>query len=141
MNSIRDGLLPGATEQDGLTAPFWMGCEEGELRVQQCQDCRQRFFTPLPACPHCLSCDWKWIASPGTGTLYSYTVVSYIPASDRSVPFVLAAVDLDDGWTMTSNVIDCDPADVRCGMRLKVCFRPDAEGRVLPQFAPAADRD
>lgn len=139
MNEVRNALLPGATAHEELTAPFWKGCEEGELRVQQCQDCKTRFFTPLPACPSCLSRDWSWTTSPGTGTLYSFTVVSYLPGAARPVPYILAIVDLDDGWTITSNLVDCGLDEARCGLRVHVCFVKDQEGRVLPQFAPLTE--
>lgn len=122
-------------EPSELTRPFWEGCRQGELRVQRCDDCGRRFFTPLPACPACLSRNWAWVASSGAGTLYSFTVVRRPARPDRPVPYVIGLIDLDEGWTMMSNVVDCDPDRLRCGARVAVRFQPLSDEIVLPMFA------
>lgn len=136
MDSINDALGPREGLHDTLTGSFWQGCAEGELRVQQCGECETKFFTPLTACPSCLSRNWRWVRSPGTGTVYSYSVVEHIPGGGRPLPYVLIVVDLDDGWTITSNLVDCDPSDARCGMRVSVRFGLDPQGNAIPLFAP-----
>jgi len=123
-------------EPSDLTRPFWDGCREGELRVQECQSCRIRFFTPLPACPKCRGVDWKWVVSPGTGTLYSFSVVHRPALPDRATPYVLAAIDLDDGWTMMSNVVTDAPDTLRCDQKVAVRFVPVSDEITMPMFAP-----
>ncbi|MBL8999449.1 MAG: OB-fold domain-containing protein, partial [Gemmatimonadetes bacterium] len=54
------------------------------------------------------------------------------------VPYVLALVDLDEGLRFMCNVLRCDPAQVRIGMPVRVCFesRPGSEQKI-PQVEPA----
>jgi uncharacterized OB-fold protein len=76
------------------------------------------------------------VPSPGTGTLYSFTEVHRPPSPDVDLPYVLAIVDLDDGWTMLTNVVDYTSGELRCGQRVRVHFLDIGNGAVLPCFAP-----
>ncbi len=121
---------------DELTATFWAACDRSELLVQECQRCTRRFFVPEARCPECLANDWRWRPSDGTGTVYSFTVVHRSFTDELPPPYVVAAIHLDDGWTMMSNIVDCRPDDVHIGMRVRVSFTPTPDGRQLPRFAP-----
>jgi len=138
MTTIVEGRpLPEANE---LTQPFWDGCREHRLLVPGCDRCGNRFFVPQPICPACWSAEWHWAQSPGVGTIYTFTVV-YRPAHpDLRVPYVVIAVDLDDGWTMMSNLVDYPPEDVRIGQRVEVTFRA-VGGTTLPFFNPLPDKE
>ena len=85
----------------------------------------------------CLSTEWSWEPSPGTGSLYAFTEVHRPPSPDIPVPYVVAIVDLDDGWTMLTNLVDCEAADLRSGQRVRVRFAATTGGAVLPCFTPA----
>jgi hypothetical protein len=52
------------------------------------------------------------------------------------VPYVLAIIELDEGWRMTSNVINIDPKDVTVGMRVEVVFDDVTPEFTLPKFQP-----
>ena len=39
---------------------------------------------------------------------------------------------------MMSNVVDCEPGEVRIGLPVEVVFRDLAEGVTLPYFRPAS---
>jgi uncharacterized OB-fold protein len=54
------------------------------------------------------------------------------------VPYVAAIVDLDEGPRMMTNVVDCDPADLRIGMELVAVYRPLDDEFTVPVFVPAA---
>lgn len=123
-------------EPSRLTAPFWAGCRRGELTVQQCDRCGRRFFTPEPVCIHCFSSEWHWTRSEGLGAVYSFSVVHRAPDPSFSVPFVVAAVDLDDGWTMMSNIVDCSPDEVFVGLPVAVRFVVLNDTIALPCFTP-----
>jgi len=59
------------------------------------------------------------------------------PAFASHVPYVLAAVQLDEGPRIISNVIGCDPQDVEIGMAVIVEFQPpagSATGPAMPMF-------
>jgi uncharacterized OB-fold protein len=122
---------------DELTEPWWRACAEGRLTVQRCSACGTRFFVPETVCPSCWSAAWEWVPSEGVGEVYSYTVVERAASPNLATPYVLAIVDLDDGWTMMSNLVGCDPADVEVAMRVAVRFEAREGAGVLPVFAPS----
>jgi uncharacterized OB-fold protein len=117
-----------------LSQPFWDATREHRLVVPECGGCGTRFFVPEPVCPACGSTGWSWAPSPGTGTVYSYSVVHQPPSPGFDTPFVLAAVDLDDGWTILTHVVSCPPEDVMIGSRVRVSFTALNEDITLPTF-------
>jgi uncharacterized OB-fold protein len=75
--------------------------------------------------------------------VYSHTTVRRAPVPGFAPPYVLAVVDVDaddngDGWSMLTNVVGCDPADVHIGQRVRVRFEPIGGEIVLPMFSPTA---
>jgi uncharacterized OB-fold protein len=53
-------------------------------------------------------------------------------------PYVYAAIELEEGPMMVSNVVNCSPDGVRIGMPVRVVYRPISEHYTLPLFEPAA---
>ena len=125
--------LPRPSE---LSKPHWEGCREGELRAQRCDDCGQWVFIPKPVCPGCFSERLTWTASSGRGCVYSFTVVARPQQPSFEVPYVVAIVEMEEGWRLLSNVIDCDPAAVAIGMPVEVAFRRMSDEITLPYFRP-----
>jgi len=121
-----------------LSRPHWDGCRAGELRYQRCRDCGAAVFVPQPVCPGCFGDGLEWRASSGRGTVYSYTVVHRPQRPSFAVPYVVVIAELEEGWTMLSNLVDCDPADVRIGMPIEVTFRRMSDEITLPYFRPRA---
>jgi uncharacterized OB-fold protein len=75
----------------------------------------------------------------GRGVIYTYTVVhqQFVPAE---VPYVVVAVELDEGVRMVSNLIDGSPKDVRIGQRVEVAWEDMSPALALPRFrAVSAD--
>ena len=52
---------------------------------------------PSPFCPVCRSQGLAWVDLPGTGTVYTFTVVRHavLPIVREHVPYVIAVVELD----------------------------------------------
>jgi uncharacterized protein len=125
--------LPNPT---ALSQPYWQACARHMLTVQRCRQCGRCFFQPEVACQHCSSLEWDWVPSSGRGTLYSYSVVYRSPVPGMPIPFVFAAVEIDDGYAMFSNVVECAVDDVHIDMRLEVVFDDVAPGISLPKFRP-----
>lgn len=123
--------------EGGLTAGFWTAAARRELVRPVCRDCGRNFFTPQIACPACLSENWTYEPSSGRGTVYSATVVHKAPAPGFEVPFRLAVVDLEEGWSMLATIVDGP------GERLPAIGSPvevtwyEREGRTLPAFREA----
>jgi uncharacterized OB-fold protein len=116
--------------------PFWDGCAVGELRYQRCRACGHALFNPGPICRQCRSGDLDWQVSQGRGTIYSWTVSWQPPSPAFAVPYAPVIVNLDEGYQMLSNVIDCDTNDVLVGLDIEVDFRPVGDGVSLPYFRP-----
>ena len=95
-------------------------------------------FIPQPLCTRCQSDALEWVESTGRGTVYSHTVVHRPPRPAFAVPYVVAIVELDEGWHMLTNLIDCRPEEVCVGMPVEVAFRPASEAITLPYFRPRA---
>ena len=121
-----------------VSQPYWDGCRRGELLVQKCRDCGGLTFIPQVACMHCLSPELEWVRSSGRGTVYSYTVVWRPQMPAFEVPYVVAIIDIEDGYQMLSNIVDCDPATVHVGMPVEVKFEARSAEITLPYFRPRA---
>lgn len=126
--------LPSPT---AISRPFWEGCKGGKLLVQRCRDCEGLTFPPQPVCTRCLSPDTEWVEGAGRGAVYSYAVVWRPQTPAFKAPYVVAIIDLDEGYQMLSNVIDCEPSTVQVGMRVQVEFRIMSREITLPYFRPA----
>jgi uncharacterized OB-fold protein len=126
--------LPVASE---ISAPFWAACRENRLIFQRCRGCNAAVFIPSPCCTACMSGDLAWEQSSGRGSIYSYSVV-WRPQQPAFEPgYVAAIVQLDEGWKMLSNVVECDPSAVTVGMPVEVVFRRMSDEITLPYFRPA----
>jgi uncharacterized OB-fold protein len=49
---------------------------------------------------------------------------------------VLGVVDLEEDWSMLTNIVECDPADVEIGMTVTVTWLDIGDGLMLPVFRP-----
>ena len=130
---LGDIPLPVPSE---VSRPYWQGCRDGELLFQRCSDCGGATHTPAMICSHCLSRALVWEASKGAGTVSSWTMVHRPQTPAFVVPYAAVIVDVDEGFSMLSNVIGCRPADVRTGMRVQVEFHPKTDEITLPYFRP-----
>ena len=119
--------------------PFWEATRENRLIIQQCKDCKKHIFYPRISCPHCFSDNIEWVEPSGKGTVYSFTVVENNPPSAfvNDLPYVVAVVKLEEGVQMLSNIVDCDPAEVKCDMPVQVTFEILDDEFTLPKFKPA----
>ena len=118
------------------SAPHWEGARTGRLRVQRCRSCGEHVFIPQPTCTQCLSSELEWIESSGLGTLYSYTVVHRPQQPAFQTPYTVAIVEVEEGFFMLSNLVDCEEADIRIGMPLEVTFQAMSDEISLPYFRP-----
>ena len=126
--------LPRPTD---LSRPHWEGCREGVLRVQRCSTCNAVVFIPQPICTACQGDQLEWIESSGRGRVYSFTTVHRPPRPEFDVPYVVAIVELEEGWHMLTNIIGCAPETVHVDMPVEVSFERMSEEITLPRFRPA----
>jgi uncharacterized OB-fold protein len=125
---------------DDFTEAFWRAAQQRELLIRRCDDCGEAHYYPRPFCPGCWSVNVRWEPAGGRAVLYTYSTVyeNDLPPFAEQVPYVAAVVDLDEGPRMSTQVIDCEAADLRIGMPLEVAFRRVTDDVTLPVFRPAA---
>jgi len=113
---------------------FWQATAEQTLLIKECQACGEPHFYPRMLCPHCLSDRVEWNVCGGQGEIYSFSTMI-----GRDGPMhTLALVRLDEGVTLMTNLVDCDPRQLQIGQRVQAVFRALKEhGPVLPLFTPA----
>jgi len=118
--------------------PFWEGCKRHELLIQHCKNCGANIFYPKLYCSICLSPNMEWIRVSGRGRIYTFTVVyGYAPtAFTQDIPYVISVVKLDEGVQLMSNIVECEPSQLRCDMRVEVVFDDVTPEITLPRFRP-----
>jgi uncharacterized OB-fold protein len=121
-----------------LSQPYWDGARQHELRVLSCKACAHKFLPPADRCPKCLGKDLEWVAASGRGKVWSWVVFHqrYFPAFEADLPYNVAYVELDEGPRLMSNMVDCDPAEIRCDMPVEVVFDDVTPEITLPKFRP-----
>lgn len=121
---------------DPDSEPFWRAAGEGRLVIQHCPASGAYRHPPRPFVPGC-GFDWEWKEVPGSGAVYSFTVVH--PPADPAfaTPYVVAVVDLDEANVqMVGQLRGVAPQAVRIGMLVTTKF--DTLGEIgIPHFVPA----
>jgi acetyl-CoA acetyltransferase/uncharacterized OB-fold protein len=114
---------------------FWTSGADGTLRIQGCADCGTLVHPPVPACPVCRSRSSAPTAVSGRATVVGFTVNQHQWHPDLPAPYVIAVVALaeDPGVRLTTNIVGCDPGDVRVGLEAQVRFE-HVEDVWLPVF-------
>ncbi len=120
-----------------ITAPYWEAAAEGRFLLPRCRACEQFHHYPRHWCPHCWSNDLEWDTASGRATVVTFSVVHQPPSPAFEVPYVLAVVELIEGPTMMTNIVDIDPALVHIGMEVVVAFEWRGEFAV-PVFRPVS---
>lgn len=126
-----------------LTKPFWDGCREGQLQVQFCNICDQPWFPPAENCPRCLQEDWEWRALTGRGMIWSWIQMhqQYFPGWEPDeYPITIALIQLEEGPYMYTNLVNAEPAEIRCDLSVEVVFQPVTDELTLPFFEPSRSR-
>lgn len=127
MASIFETTVPTSNSE---TAPFWDALKEGRFLIKRCQSCQRTHYYPREHCPFCHSQETDWEPAAGKGTIYSYTVMR------REKPIrIVAYVELEEEVTILTNIVDCEPSEVRIGAEVRIVFRDVPGGHTLPGAA------
>ncbi|WP_395107995.1 Zn-ribbon domain-containing OB-fold protein [Actinomadura sp. SCN-SB] len=137
------GVFPAGLRQsfaDRHTQPFWDAARDGRLAAPKCDACGTFVLPPKPYCFECLGQDFTWTDLPGTGTIYTFTVVRHPlnPKLKDVVPYVSGVIELDGtqgaGARLMGNIFGADPDGVRIGDRVEVDFTPIGDDYAVMRF-------
>jgi uncharacterized OB-fold protein len=122
-----------------LSAPYWQGAKQHELRLQRCSDCGAWRFPPSERCADCLSKAVEWTAASGRGRIWSWISMHqrYYPAFEAELPYVVAYVQLEEGPKLMSNLIGVSEDEIACDLPVEVVFDDVTPEYTLPKFRPA----
>lgn len=142
---LRQGVFPPLQQDvlsDEYTEPFWQAAAEDRLVVPRCTKCGTFRLPPLPVCHECQSEGFDWFELPGTGTVYSFTVVRHPlhPGLADICPYVSGIVELDGtpgvGARLLVNIVDCEPAAVTIGTPVRIIFDHSYPRFPVPRARP-----
>lgn len=142
----RQGVFPAMLPDpfaDEHTQPFWDAALKGKLLGARCTNCGTYRLPPASHCFNCQHLEIEWVELPGTGTIYSFTVVRHPlrPDLPEVVPYVSGVIELDGtqgaGARMIANIVDCDPETVRIGDKVKITFEQVSDTMAQPRFRPS----
>jgi uncharacterized protein len=124
---------------------FFEGLRRHELLVFRCKSCGASHW---PAA-YCRSCpaepfygNMEWVPASGRGKVFAFNVhrAAFHPGFKDDLPYVYALIELEEGPNFGSNVIGCDPSQVRVGMPVEVVYEDvepdDGEPFTLAKFKP-----
>lgn len=127
-------VLPRVTE---VNRGHYEAAARGRLAVSRCTACELLFHYPRPQCPRCHGDQLVWEEVSGEATVLVAAPVFRPPWNDlpRPVPYAVAVVRLAEGPQMVSTVEQCDPVQVRAGLRVRAVFERIG-GLGLVRFVP-----
>ncbi|MFG1923407.1 OB-fold domain-containing protein [Cryptosporangium sp. NPDC048952] len=138
ISPVADRPLPQPTP---ASRAFWESGADGRLRVQRCGDCGAYTHPPLPRCRVCRSSVAESVAVSGRAVVVGFTInhQQWLPGFRPPYVVAIVALEEDDGARLTTNIVNCEPADVRIGQAVRVVFEKH-EDVCLPLFEPDPDR-
>jgi hypothetical protein len=119
------------------SAPFWDAAKQGKLVLQYDRKAGKYQYWPRPIGIHSGTQNLEWREASGRGKLYAWSEV-YVPARgfEDVAPYVVAAVDLDEGVRMFARLVNVDPATLKGGQRLRVKWETVGEDGRMFVFEP-----
>jgi uncharacterized OB-fold protein len=131
---------------DDINEPFWRGCREGLLRMQQCPVTRRLIFPPRPVNPWSPRDKALWTTVPGTGTIWS-VIAPHAPLMlefTELAPYnaIVVALDADPTIRLTGNLVPAAGAainaiayeDIEIGTAVQVVFEHINDDITLPRW-------
>lgn len=122
------------------TKPYWDACAAGELRYQCCESCGAVQRIPRSLCEQCQSQALQWKTSDAVGTILSFTTVhrAPLPVFKAQVPYVIAIVDMDEGFRVMANALPQVAGQLAIGAKVRIGFTTE-HGMALPVVGALVD--
>ncbi|HEV7360975.1 MAG TPA: OB-fold domain-containing protein [Mycobacterium sp.] len=126
-----DAMMRPALSRD--TAFFWEGVAAHELRIQRRPDGALQ-HPPVPAVWQDKEQPVDYLVASGKGTVYSFVVHHAPKVPGRTLPFVIALVELEEGVRMLGELRHVDHADVTIGMPVRATYIDFPAGDSGPEW-------
>jgi uncharacterized OB-fold protein len=127
-----DAMMRPASSRD--TAFFWEGVKAHELRVQRRPDGSLQ-HPPVPAVWQDKAAPVDYVVSTGKGTVFSFVVHHAPKVPGRTLPFVIALVELQEGVRMLGELRNVDPSAVEIGMPVRTIYIDFPAGESGPEWS------
>jgi len=114
-----DSMMRPASSRD--TKFFWDGVNAHELRIQKRDDGSLQ-HPPIPAIWQDKDEPSDYVVASGKGTVFSFVVHHAPKVPGRTLPFVIALVELEEGVRMLGELRNVDPAAVEIGMPVRAMY-------------------
>lgn len=126
-----DKLMRPASSRD--TQFFWDGVNAHELRIQRRPDGTLQ-HPPVPAVWQDKEQPIDYVVASGNGTVFSYVVHHAPKVPGRTLPFVIALVELEEGVHMLGELRNVDPDQVQIGMPVRATFIDFPDSEISPAW-------
>ena len=114
-----DSAMRPASSKD--TKFFWEGVNAHELRIQKRADGTLQ-HPPAPALWLDKEQETDYVVASGKGTVFSFVVHHAPKVPGRTLPFVIALVELEEGVRMLGELRNADPSTVEIGMPVRALY-------------------
>lgn len=123
--------------QLNFSKPFWEGVKEKKFLLQYDAKAKKYQFYPRPVSVYTGEREMEWREASGKGTVYSYTISYKAPPPFKDPkPYIVATIELEEKVRVLTNVINCDTANLKIGMPVKLAWVKAGETD-YPVFEPA----
>ncbi len=126
-----DAMMRPSVSRD--TAFFWEGVKAHELRIQRREDGSLQ-HPPVPAVWQDKALPIDYAVASGKGTVFSFVVHHAPRVPGRTLPFVIALVELSEGVRMLGELRDVDHATVKIGMPVRATYIDFPAGDSGPEW-------
>jgi uncharacterized protein len=127
-----DAMMRPSVSRD--TAFFWDGVKAHELRIQRLPDGSLQ-HPPVPAVWQDKAEPMDYVVAGGTGTVFSFVVHHAPKVPGRTLPFVIALVELEEGVRMLGELRNVDAAQVKIGMPVRASYIDFPDGDSGPAWS------
>jgi uncharacterized protein len=126
-----DSMMRPASSKD--TKFFWDGVNAHELRIQKRSDGSLQ-HPPVPAIWQDKAQPIDYVVANGKGAVFSFVVHHAPKVPGRTLPFVIALIELEEGVRMLGELRNVDPAKVEIGMPVRAMYIDFPEGDSGPAW-------
>lgn len=126
-----ESMIRPAASRD--TQFFWDGVNAHELRIQRRPDGTLQ-HPPVPAIWADKDAPVDYAVAGGRGTVFSFVVHHAPQVPGRTLPFVIALVELEEGVRMLGELRNVDPATVEIGMPVCATYIDFPAGEAGPAW-------